>query len=177
MKQKFVDVKPSELVILAIHELECSKNENRKCTFTNILKHITRKYNLVPKEIKPVIKIALEEGLKYGVLKRQRRNYSLEEVPEPPLQILALKTEKMSKTKNKNFSPLHSSQKGRRPKFSRYWVQGSKGSGASSNLNLTLTLKDEKLKEIKIEPKDSDSSEEEEGEDYLTDESFNSTTK
>lgn len=84
MTKELVGAKTSELVILAIYDLEMEKKKEAGFTLQNIAKHISDKYRVNYATIKPVVKAALLKSLNFGILNYKNGRYQLGEVPEPP---------------------------------------------------------------------------------------------
>lgn len=80
MKPRMVAVKPSELVILAIHNLE----EKEGSYPQDIVKFISTQCGIEPDQVKKHVDEALKRGLQFGILAENQGRYSLEEVPQPP---------------------------------------------------------------------------------------------
>lgn len=80
MKPRMLAVKPSELVILAIHNLE----EKEGSYPQDIVKFISTQYGIESEQVKKHVEEALQRGLQFGILAENQGRYMLEEVPQPP---------------------------------------------------------------------------------------------
>ncbi|KAK6636272.1 hypothetical protein RUM43_009931 [Polyplax serrata] len=106
MRPKVVGVKASELVILAIHNLETKRPNESGFTHQTITKYIADKYDVSYGTVKPMIKSALERGLLFGIISQRGGRYQLEDVPEPPLEMPPTeKSSTRSRTRSKVSSP------------------------------------------------------------------------
>lgn len=78
MGTKTVPAKPSELIILAINNLEDKDGSSSH----DIVKFITNEYKMKAEDVSPRVQEALKRAITYGIISQKDGKYKLQDIPK-----------------------------------------------------------------------------------------------